>query len=320
MAVCLPSPIADGTILHFGDQTFTFGDEAAELRDSSPLREAGDFDGLRARMAEDGYLLIRGFHPRETAERAALHTLRAIAERGGIRPGTPVEEGIAAQDGQSWAFFRDVAVSHAPEILAATDGAHTFDFYEKFLGGPVLTFDKRWLRAMGKGGHNFFHYDSAYVGRGTRNRVTMWSAFTDIGLENGPLVLCLGSHQSEKLKDTYGRIDMDRDLIDPVFSKDPAEMVRAFGFQLGTTRFQPGDAILFGLFMMHSSVPNRSDRYRISIDTRYQLASEPSDERFHGRNGNWLGNFYNKGATYTPMEERRARWGLDAGEDLKFRP
>lgn len=303
-----PESIPDGTLLKYGDLVFTFGNEVVELKDSSPLM--GDFDTLRERMKEDGYLFIRGFHPHELAKRAALRTLQAIAERGGIQAGTSVEDGIATRDGQSYGFFRDVAVAHSPEVLAVVDGPHTFAFYEQFLGRPVLTFDKRWLRAMGKGGHNFFHYDSAYVGRGTLHRFTMWSALTDIDLENGSLVICLGSDRDERLKQTYGQIDMDRDLIGPVFSKNAAEMVYKFGFKLATAHFQPGDVLIFGLFMMHSSVPNITNRYRISIDTRYQLASEPSDERFHGENGNWLGNFYNKGAIYVPMEEMREQWGL----------
>ena len=310
MNTAKPQPIEDGTLLQFGDHIFTFGKEVVELEDSSSLLKAGDFNGLHERMAQDGYLFLRGFHPRKLAEKAALRTLQAIAQKGGIKPGTPVEDGIAAQDGQSYGFFREVEVSHSPEVLAVVNGPHTFDFYEKYFGGPVLTFDKRWLRAMGKGGSNFFHYDSAYVGRGTHNRVTMWSALTDTPLTNGPLIICLGSHRDQRLKETYGQIDMDRDLVDPVFSKDAAEMVSQFGFTLATAHFQPGDVIIFGLFMMHSSVPNMTDRYRISIDTRYQLASEAKDERFFGADGNWLGNFYNKDASYTPMEEMRDQWGL----------
>ena len=301
--------IPDGTRLQFGEQVFTFGREVVELAESSSL--LGDFDALRARMGQEGYLFIRGFHPRPLAERAALRTLQAIEERGGLQPGTPVAEGIAATDGQSYGFFREVEVSHSPEVLALVDGPHTFAFYEQYFGGPVLTFDKRWLRAMGKGGNNFFHYDSAYVGRGTMNRVTMWSALTDIDLDNGPLVICLGSHRDERLKATYGQIDMDRDLVEAVFSKDAAEMVHKFGYTLATAHFEPGDAIIFGLHMMHSSVPNRTDRYRISIDTRYQLAAEEKDERFFGPDGKWLGNFYNQGANYTSMEEMRRRWDLD---------
>jgi hypothetical protein len=304
-----PAPIPEGAPLKFGEQTFTFGDEVAELEDSVAL--LGDFDALRHRLREDGYLFIRGFHPRAAVDAARERVLRHLRDLGALALGTDWREGIAGEENRSFGFFRQVEIAHSPEVLAVVDGPHTFEFYERLLGGPVLTFDKRWLRCMAKGGHNHFHYDSAYVGRGTRNRLTMWSAFTDIGLENGPLVLCLNSHRSEELIRTYGQIDMDRDLIDPVFSADAGEMVHRFGFTLATAHFRPGDVILFGLHMMHSSLPNLSDRYRISIDTRYQLASEESDERFFGEGGNWLGNFYNKGAEYAPMSEMRRKWGLE---------
>jgi len=203
-------------------------------------------------------------------------------------------------------------VAHAKPILDVVDSKQTMRFYEIFLGGPVITFDKRWLRCMAKGGHNHFHYDTVYVGRGTQNRYTMWSALTDIGLENGPLVICLDSHQHDKIKSTYGATDMDSDLTDAVFSTNPREMVDKFGFTLATAHFQPGDVVIFGLFMMHSSAPNRSHRYRISIDTRYQLANEEKDDRFFFReDGSWLGNFYNKGVKYKPMVELRKEWGLE---------
>ena len=304
----LQSPIPEGTPLRFGEQTFTFGRDAAELVDSSSLLH--DVEALRTRMEEDGYLFLRGFHPRGLADAARERVLMHLQGLGALAPCKDWREGIASEENRSFGFFRQVEIAHAPEVLAVVDGPHTFGFYERFLGGPVLTFDKRWLRCMAKGGHNHFHYDSAYVGRGTQNRFTMWSAFTDIGLENGPLVICLGSHRAERLIETYGRIDMDRDLIDPVFSVDAKEMVERFGFRLATAHFRPGDVILFGLHMMHSSLPNLSGRYRISIDTRYQLASEESDERFFGEGGNWLGNFYNKGASYTPMDRMREQWGL----------
>ncbi len=63
---------------------------------------------------------------------------------------------------------------------------------------------------------------------------------------------------------------------------------------------------------MHSSAPNRSDRYRISIDTRDQLAHEEKDERFFFReDGSWLGNYYHKGVSYRPITELRQEWGLE---------
>ena len=64
------------------------------------------------------------------------------------------------------------------------------------------------------------------------------------------------------------------------------------------------------MFMMHSSAPNRTNRYRISIDTRYQPADKEADERFFGENGEWMGNFYTKDATYKPMATLREEWGF----------
>ncbi len=298
------------TPFDFGEQRFHFGKEIVELSDSTPL--LNDFGALQKKMREDGYLFIRGFHPRKDAEAAAHWTLKAIKERGGIKQNTPIKDGIIGETNQTFSFFRQTEVAHSKPILDVVDSRRTMQFYEAFLGGPVITFDKRWLRCMAKGGHNHFHYDSVYVGRGTQNRYTMWSALTDIGLENGPLVICLGSHLHNRLKSTYGATDMDRDLTEAVFSTDPREMVDKFGFTLATAHFQPGDVIIFGLYMMHSSAPNRSDRYRISIDTRYQLASDEKDDRFFFReDGSWLGNFYNKGVSYKSMTKLRQEWGLD---------
>ena len=41
---------------------------------------------------------------------------------------------------------------------------------------------------------------------------------------------------------------------------------------------------MFGMFTLHCSLDNRSpeNRIRLSTDTRYQLASEPADERWIG--------------------------------------
>lgn len=310
MADETPPPISDGTPFKFGEHQFHFGDQIVELVDSSPIK--GDVDTLKSRMADNGYLFIRGFHPREKAEAAAQWTLQAIANRGGLQDSTPVSDGIIGPENKNFSFFRQLEVAHGQPLLDVVDSAETFAFYEMMFGGPVLTFDKRWLRCMARDRHNHFHYDNVYVGRGTPNRYTMWSALTDIDLDNGPLIICLGSHRHEKLKATYGATDMDRDLTEAVFSQDPVELIEKFDFKLATAHFQPGDVILFGMFMMHSSAPNLTNRYRISIDTRYQPADEEKDERFFfGENGEWMGNFYDKGATYAPMAELRETWGLE---------
>ena len=128
---------------------------------------------------------------------------------------------------------------------------------------------------MAKGRHNHFNYDNVYVGRGTPNRVTMWTALSGADLGGGPLVIGLGSNRHRRLIKTYGATDMDRDLTDAVFTQDPREMVEDSGFKLATTRYQPGDAIIFGMFMLHSTAPNLSDRYRISSTRATNRKTKP---------------------------------------------
>ena len=45
-----------------------------------------------------------------------------------------------------------------------------------------------------------------------------------------------------------------------------------------------GDVLTFSMAMVHASLDNQSKRFRLSSDSRYQLASEPADERWIGAN------------------------------------
>ena len=51
-----------------------------------------------------------------------------------------------------------------------------------------------------------------------------------------------------------------------------------------TADFKAGDVLVFGMATVHASLDNQSDRCRLSSDSRYQLASEPVDERWIGAN------------------------------------
>ena len=49
-------------------------------------------------------------------------------------------------------------------------------------------------------------------------------------------------------------------------------------------RIRAGDVLIFSVFTVHASLDNRSDRVRLSSDSRYQPASKPADERWIGTN------------------------------------
>ena len=67
-------------------------------------------------------------------------------------------------------------------------------------------------------------------------------------------------------------------------TKNPNEPQQRYGGRWLTTEFEPGDVLMFGMFTLHCSLDNESpeNRIRLSTDTRYQLASEPADERWIG--------------------------------------
>jgi hypothetical protein len=104
-------------------------------------------------------------------------------------------------------------------------------------------------------------------------------------------------------------MDVDRDNVAKgFFSEDPIELVDTFGGRWLTTEFETGDALIFGMYTMHGSLLNETDRYRISCDTRYQRADEPADERWIGEKP--IAHYaWGKGET-TTIDEARRKWGI----------
>jgi ectoine hydroxylase-related dioxygenase (phytanoyl-CoA dioxygenase family) len=151
------------------------------------------------------------------------------------------------------------------------------------------------------------------MGRGTQNLYTCWTPLGNVKFENGPLCICEKSHSLpgfEKLRRTYGKMDVDRDNVQGWFTNDPIEIVDRFGGRWLTTEFEPGDVMVFGMYMMHGSIANASNNYRISCDTRYQLASEPMDERWIGEKPKAHYAWNKPGTPTKSMEEARKEWGV----------
>lgn len=285
------------------------GKYLTELRDCNDMLE--DTVALRNRLQEDGYLLIRGFHKREQVLNARMEFLNKLAAMGRLDPHALVEDGIIGSEnkGGMWGGSTEQLQPDFPQFLDVVNSPAVLDFFGRLLGGAAMTYDYKWPRAVARGGNTGAHYDVVYMGRGTKELYTMWTPFGDIPLEMGTLAMCLGSQHFTKIKQTYGEMDVDRDNVATGwFSEDPVEIVDRYGGQWATTAFEAGDAIIFGMYMMHTSLNNSTSRYRISADTRYQLASEPVDERWIGRKPK---GHYAWGRTpQKSVAEARKEWGV----------
>ena len=261
-----------------------------ELRDSNAL--LGDVPRLHARMGEDGYILLRGYLDRERVGAARRELVEKLDAVGLVDRRFPLSEaiysgsnaGLAGIDRK--AFAKDLRSGVA--LRSVVHRGRVIAFFEEFLGGAVRSLDYIWVRNVRVGSATGCHIDWVYMGRGTRNLYTTWIPMGDVPLEDGPLAVLEGSQHLAEIQDTYGKLDVDRDkdhgYTGGWLTKDVTTVQARYGRRWLTTEFQAGDMLVFGMFTLHCSLDNRSpvNRIRLSTDTRYQLASEPADERWVG--------------------------------------
>jgi hypothetical protein len=69
-----------------------------------------------------------------------------------------------------------------------------------------------------------------------------------------------------------------------------------------------GDMLVPGMYTMHGSINNTTNRCRVSTDTRYQRADETVDERWIGENPK-AHYAWHDGET-VPIPQMRQEWGV----------
>jgi len=300
------------TKIQVGEQQLEWGTQLVELRDCNDVLEDGD--ALREQFETDGYLLVRDLHERDAVLAARRKIFEYLRDEGGAIPGeTDVMEGVIAPEGKMPKTMGHRPITHTPEVRAVLEGKPIFEFFETFFGETPRTFDYKWLRAVGEGTFTGAHYDVVYMGRGSKRLHTCWTPFGDIPIEQGTLCVCVGSHNLpgfQKVRDTYGKMDVDRDKVQGWFEGDPTKITDKFGGQWATTNFRAGDVLIIGMFTMHMSTTNTTGKWRLSCDTRFQPAADPVDERWVGENPKAHYGWHSDPDNSLTMAEAREEWGV----------
>ena len=296
--------------IRFGCRNIQFpSKEMGVVRDSSP--QLNDIPAIKQRMVEDGFVLLRGLIEREKVLKARETVLRHMEAHNALTPDTPLLEGVMPIGGHSVHMTGRKGISHHPDVTAVLEEKVLFSFFERYFGEPAITFTNKWLRAVGNEKYTSAHCDFVYMGQGSSRLHSVWIPFGDVKAEQGTLAMCVGSNRLEsfaKIRDTYGRMDVDRDNAEGFFSKDPMEIVEKYGGQWVTCEFQAGDVMIFGMHTMHASTTNLTNRFRLSSDVRFQPASETADFRWMGDGGGYI--YDPDRASLISMEEMRAGWGI----------
>ncbi len=288
-APALPARLcAHGIPLDLGSEKFGFLHETPA---------GADVALLHRRMEDDGYLYLREFWPREKIQAVRDSITGQLARLGFLKPGTPPEE-VRFDGREVGRAMGNPLNQHDPLLRDLVFGPRILDFFQAFLGGPVRHFDFIWFRTKGSGLGSPIHCDLVYMGRGTNDLYTTWVPLGDVSLELGGLLVLEGSHKKgEQLKPYLSR-DVDdyctnredaadyasgKKWWDGTLSKNAAALQDSLGGRwLTSPEFRMGDAMIFNMTLVHGSLDNQTDRFRLSTDTRYQLATEPVDERWVG--------------------------------------
>ncbi len=256
-----------------------------ELRSSIAL--LGDVTGLRQNLADDGYLFLPGFFNRDDVFAVRDEFLRRLGAKGALHPDYPIFEGIASDIPAN--VTRDDVMRGNSSVRDLVFSAQLMTFYDSLLGGPATHYDHIWTRLIRPGKGTLPHCDLPYMGRGTHNVLTAWIPYRDTSLEMGGLIMLEKSHlQAERI---HHYLEIDADVYcenrnayryPGSLSRNPVSLREKFGGRWLTAEFKAGDLLTFGMKFVHASLDNQTSAYRISTDTRYQLASEPIDQRWVG--------------------------------------
>ena len=258
------------------------------LKDSSGISH--DPSALQRGMDEDGYLFLRDFFPRQAILEARMALLEKLQEGDIFEPGQPLADGILRPGIHP--KFHPTAWKNQPSLNRVVFGPEMKEFFTGFLGGTIRHLDYIWLRTMGCGHGTPPHCDIVYMGRGTHRLYTAWIPYGDVPLEVGGLMILEKSHlQADRIRhylgsdvDTYCSNVPGRDgwKHNGQLTNNPCSLREKLGGRWLTAEFRPGDLLTFRMDTIHASIDNKTQRIRLSTDTRYQRSDEPVDERWVG--------------------------------------
>jgi hypothetical protein len=297
-------------LVEFGARTMEFPKpNFGHLRESNDA--LGDVTELRRRLSQDGYLFVRSLINRDAILNARNTILEYMAEREVLAPDTAVLEGVMPIGGKSINMLGKPAITHQKNVLRVLEAPELFSFFHDLYDEGSSTYGYKWLRAVGNEQFTGAHCDVVYMGRGSERVNTVWIPLDDIPIAKGTLAICEGSNRLDgfaKLRETYGRMDVDRDHVEGWFTNDPMEILDDFGGRWLTADMNAGDFLTFGLYTMHASTTNTTNNFRLSCDVRFQPESEPMDERWAGQKPQ--GHYAWMKAPMVTIAQARKQWGV----------
>ena len=286
-----------------GHQLDTSPDCFGELCSSIDIKD--DTHALHARIKRDGYLYLPGFWPREEVFKRRIMITDQLAKQGYLNLDYPIIDAVAKENVDLTSFSshfknKDRRDSMFLEMSRLLFSGKIMNFLETYLGGEVQPYEYTWFRVHKRGTGTKPHCDIVFFNRGTHNVYSAWVPYGDIDQELGGLMILEDSHNKQHRLKNYLKRDSDTycknrkgaeqyaaqetKVWSGMLTDNPVTLREKLRGRWLRANYRMGDLLLFLPYTVHCSLDNNADRLRISTDTRYQLASDPYDERWIGPN------------------------------------
>jgi ectoine hydroxylase-related dioxygenase (phytanoyl-CoA dioxygenase family) len=257
--------------------------QRALFTDSTSLLHQGDFDGLRERAAEEGYLFFKKLLPAEEVLAVRQDILAVVDAYGWRQPGQDAngslidlerlnqvpDEEMRTDIGVSRAAYHDVQklesfhrLPHHPRLIA---------LYRGLFNQEVFVHPRHIARMIT--GHRAMaptpqHQDFPLV-QGSPQTWTCWFPLGDCPRAMGGLTVLRRSHLEGYIP------------IQPASGAGGIAVQLCPGVEIWVEDdYEVGDVLTFPCFTVHKALPSlHKDLIRLSIDARYQAVDEPIEAK-----------------------------------------
>ena len=249
---------------------------SGQLIDSRSL--FGDWTALRARIATDGYVFLRGLLDPAVVRSVGAAGLTYLQAAGWTAPSDdpvnasprPPVRAVRMRDALNDPGYRRILADPGfNQIPFATPLA---DLMTQILGPAGFCYPFKLPRVVypvAVAPHqpgNVVHKDYGSV----QDMFTCWVPLGEVPRTLGGLALRPGSHHSTRVR------------YRPLNRLRPGWL---------TTDYEPGDVLVFHCLTTHAALPNRQSRMRFSAEFRWQFADQPVPRRLViGPNGHEIGS------------------------------
>jgi ectoine hydroxylase-related dioxygenase (phytanoyl-CoA dioxygenase family) len=229
-----------------------------ELQDCNDL--LGDFESLQRFYDDNGYLLLRAVLDPESVARAR-DTMLAVAVRHGlVEPGD--KQGIWT--GKPFAGGMEESAEFSGISQRMFEDPRNQQLMAKVLGEKACMVPIVQYRLYQPGGPVTVVHQDGFYSPGIQDYKPVWVPLTPCPREVGGLMVAVGQNKKGYF----------HNLAKPSPFPVPKGVIDEDSW--ATTDYMPGDVLLVHPYSPHASMPNTSNRLRITFDTRVQSAARPS--------------------------------------------